>query len=74
MHQDHRRSPLSVGIDWASRITTLGLEFSLPPVAGHVADRQLGTGPALLLLGMVLGFGVGMIHLVKIARVPPPGR
>ena len=68
MNQDDPRSPLSVGMEWASRITTLGLEFSLPAVAGHFADRRLGTAPVILLVGMTLGFALGIFHLVRIAR------
>ncbi len=68
MDQDQPRSPLAMGMDWASRITTLGVEFSLPAVAGHFADRRLGTGPALVLVGMILGFSLGIVHLVRIAR------
>lgn len=62
------RSPLSVGIEWASRITTLGFEFSLPAFLGHYVDLRLGSNPVGLLIGMVLGFTVGMLHLLRIAR------
>jgi ATP synthase protein I len=62
------RSPLSVGIDWASRITTLGFEFALPVLLGHFIDGRLGWNHVGLFVGMVLGFAVGMLHLLKIAR------
>ncbi len=62
------RSPLSVGIDWASRITTLGFEFALPAFLGHFIDRRMGSAPVGLLAGMVLGFVVGMLHILKIAK------
>jgi len=62
------RSPLSVGIEWASRATTLGLEFVAPALLGHLADRQFGTSPAGILVGMVAGFAIGMLHILRIAR------
>ncbi len=65
------RSPLSVGMDWAARITTLGLEFALPAVGGVYLDRYLGTMPVATLIGSVLGFTVGMIQLLKIAKAKP---
>ena len=62
------RSPLSIGMEWASRITTLGFEFALPVLLGHYADRRLGSNPVGALVGMVVGFSVGMLHLLRIAR------
>jgi F0F1-type ATP synthase assembly protein I len=55
-------------MDWASRITTLGFVFALPPLLGHYLDRRLGSNPVGLLVGMVLGFSAGMLHLLRIAR------
>ena len=62
------RSPLALGIEWASRITTLGFEFALPALLGNYLDGLWKTGPIGLLAGMVLGFAVGMVHLLWIAR------
>jgi F0F1-type ATP synthase assembly protein I len=66
--QDQHRTPLSMGMAWASRITGMGVSFALPPVAGHFADRWLGTRPALLIAGMFVGFAVGIVQLMKITR------
>jgi hypothetical protein len=71
--QPERRSSLSVGIEWASRVSTLGLEFALPPLAGAYCDRRAGTTPWLTLLGVVLGFAVGMMHILRIARAGQSG-
>ena len=70
MSGSDRRSPLSVGIAWASRISALGFEFSLPPLAGYFVDRWLGSNPIGILVGMVVGFLVGMMHLLQIAKGP----
>ena len=62
------RSILAVGMEWASRATTIGLEFALPPLLGSLADRWWKTGPWLTVVGAVLGFAVGMMHVLRLAR------
>lgn len=68
MSQPERRSSLSVGVEWASRVSSIGMEFALPPLAGAYIDHRAGTTPLLTLLGVVLGFAVGMMHILRIAR------
>ncbi len=67
---------LSQGMYWASRITTIALEFALPALLGLAVDRFVWRfSPAGVLLGAVLGFAVGMMHLLKIAQESQgPGR
>ncbi|WP_390622643.1 AtpZ/AtpI family protein [Tautonia rosea] len=60
-------SPVSAGFIWAYRISTLGLEFSLPAVAGFALDRRWGTAPTATLVGACLGFLLGMFHMVRLA-------
>jgi len=62
------RSPLGVGLEVASRIMTIGLEFALPAAAGYGLDSWLGTTPWATLAGAVLGFLAGMLHSVRMAR------
>jgi F0F1-type ATP synthase assembly protein I len=57
-----------VGLDLASRVTTIGLEFALPAAAGYGLDSWLGTKPAATVCGVVLGFIVGMFHAVRMSR------
>jgi ATP synthase protein I len=59
---------LAVGVEWAARITTVGLEFALPPLLGALVDRWMESGPWGALVGAVLGFSIGMGHLLQIAR------
>ena len=68
------QTPLALGIAWASRITTLALEFVLPTLAGWWLDGKLGSRPVGMIVGAILGFLVGMVHLLQIARGPkrPP--
>ncbi len=63
-----QRSPLTVGIEWSAKISTIGVEFAVPALLGHFLDRQLGTKPVGLFLGMVIGFTFGMLHILRIAR------
>lgn len=69
-------SVVAQGVRWASRVTTIGLEFALPPALGHWLDRRWGTGAILTIVGVLLGFGGGLLHLLAIAReeTKPPRR
>jgi ATP synthase protein I len=68
VEQPEPRSILSVGMQWASRVTTIGLEFALPPLMGAGLDRWWKTSPLATIIGAVVGFAVGMVHLLRIAR------
>jgi len=62
------RSVLAVGLEWASRVMTIGLEFALPPLLGSWLDRRWGTSPGLTVVGALLGFALGMMQILRIAR------
>ena len=62
------RAPMAKAMDWVTRITTAGMSFGLPPLAGYWADQQLGTGYLLTLLGFLFGVFAGGWQLMKIAR------
>jgi F0F1-type ATP synthase assembly protein I len=55
-------------MEWASRATAIGFEFALPPLLGAVADRRLEISPWLTVVGAVLGFAIGMMHVLRIAH------
>lgn len=61
------RSPLALAMEWTSRVTTISLEMVLPGAAGYWADQKLDTEPVLLLVGVILGFGTALWHLIKLA-------
>jgi len=65
---DESRSSLSVGMQWASRVTTVSLEFVVPPLLGVLLDGWLKTSPWAMLLGAFVGFAVGMMQILRIAR------
>src|SRR5207247_2860831 len=66
-----RIETLAVGIEWATRISTIGLEFALPPLLGFGTDSWLGTTPAATITGAVLGFVLGMWQTLRLARQVP---
>ena len=69
------RSALSIGMDWATRVTTIGLEFALPACLGFILDRWWSTAPWMTVVGAFLGLGTGMVHLVRLAsELSPPSR
>jgi hypothetical protein len=68
VEQPDSRSSLAKGFGLASRLTTIGLEFALPAVGGYGLDAWLGTMPAATITGAVLGFLMGMLHAVRMAR------
>jgi len=62
------RSPLALGLEWSSRVVTIGLEFALPPALGYGVDSWLHTAPVATIAGAVLGFATGTLHTVRMSR------
>ncbi|MDG3006583.1 AtpZ/AtpI family protein [Paludisphaera mucosa] len=60
------RSSVSQGLEWGTRVTTIGLEFALPAVLGHGLDRWLGSAPWLTVGGAFLGLAIGMLHIFRL--------
>ena len=65
---DEPRSKLAVGMDWATRATSIGLEFVVPSLLGAFLDQKMKTSPIGVLIGALVGFGVGMTHILRIAK------
>lgn len=63
---DDQRPPLVVAIQWVSQITTVSLEMVLPAALGYWLDGTFGTEPWLTIVGAVLGFGIGLRHLLEL--------
>lgn len=49
---------------------TIALEMVLPGVFGYWVDLQLGTRLVFLILGVILGMSVGMMHLIRLTKLP----
>ena len=60
-------SPVGEAMAWASRIIAIGFAMFLPAVAGNWLDTRLGTG-FLGLVGLVLGFILGLTWLIHLSR------
>ena len=60
--QDRRQ----LGLYYA--IAQVGFEMVVPIGLGWWADQQFNSAPWLLVLGVVLGFGLGIAHLVALTR------
>lgn len=58
---------LGDGMQWAAKISTVGLEMILPGVAGWWLGNQLGI-PFLALVGLALGVPLGLLHLMLMTR------
>ena len=56
-------------MQWVTQITTVSLEMALPPSLGYWADKHWQTEPWLVSLGAVLGFWVGMRHLLQMTKM-----
>ena len=59
--------PLALAMEWVAKITTVALEMFLPAIGGGYLDRRLGT-KYWALVGLVLGFVVGLWHLLQMTR------
>jgi ATP synthase protein I len=72
------KSDVSQGVRWATRATSIGLEFALPALLGGYLDSRWDTGSTMTIAGALLGFLAGMAHVLAIARAeaktPPGGR
>jgi F0F1-type ATP synthase assembly protein I len=67
------RSALAVGVEWASKVTTIAMGFSLPPVIGYALDRWWRLAPIATLAGTILGFVLGLLQVLALAREIPSG-
>jgi len=67
------RSALAVGVEWASKVTTIAVGFSLPPVIGFALDRWWGSAPIATIAGTILGFVLGLMQVLALAREIPAG-
>jgi hypothetical protein len=61
------RPALALGLEWATKITVIGAEFVVPILTGFLIDKRLGSTPLMVLIGVSLGFSLGMYHSVRLA-------
>jgi hypothetical protein len=61
-------SALVEGIQSASKVTTVAVSFALPTLAGYGLDRWWGTLPAATITGALIGFVLGLLQSLNLAR------
>jgi F0F1-type ATP synthase assembly protein I len=67
-------------MQWAYRITGIGLTIALPGLGGYWLDGRLGTGFVFTIVGLFLGMAAGMVSLLRVAaedsgrKRPPSNR
>jgi ATP synthase protein I len=49
-------------------LAQVGFEMVVPIAIGYWLDQQLNVEPFLLIVGAILGFAVGIIHVVVLSR------
>ena len=59
---------MAQAVEWVTKITTVALEMALPAIGGGYLDKRFGT-KYWALAGVVLGFVVGMWHLLQMTKV-----
>ena len=59
---------VSVGLQWATAITTIGLEIAIPTLAGAWLDDRYGTRPIWTVVLALLGLTVAMRHLWDLSK------
>ena len=62
------RSPLAVGLDWASRVTSISVQMIVLGLIGYWLDGKLGIRGLFTLLGFSLGMTIGMWQLIRFTR------
>lgn len=52
----------------AARVMSIAIQMALPPGIGWWLDERFGTTPWLAVVGVVLGFTMAMLELLKLAK------
>ena len=63
---------MAQGMVWVSRVSSVSLEMVLPAAAGHWLDGRWDTAPWCVSAGAVLGFAMGMHHLLQLTGTNQP--
>jgi F0F1-type ATP synthase assembly protein I len=61
-----RRSSIAIGMQWATRITSLAFEMVVPALLGYWGDEKWGTAPWLVITGAVVGMLSAGLHFKQI--------
>jgi len=59
---------MAKGYAISSQVITFALQIALPVLVGAWLDRRWGTKPLLLVLGLLIGFGFGMLSFIQFLK------
>jgi F0F1-type ATP synthase assembly protein I len=62
------RSPIAIGMGWASMIMAVSAQMIAPPLVGYWIDQRLGTKLVFLLAGVLLGVAMGTMGMLRIVK------
>lgn len=62
------RNSAARGYVLASRVMAISMQMGLPPGIGWWLDNRFSTAPWLMVAGLVLGFVMAMLELIKLAK------
>ncbi len=65
------RAPLAEAMRYAQAGTMLVAPMAVLGAAGYVLDRRFGSGPWLLLAGLILGMAAGFVNFFRLVLGPP---
>ncbi|MFQ5878286.1 MAG: AtpZ/AtpI family protein [Acidobacteriota bacterium] len=71
MKEPPGRSPLGEAMRFAQIGTMLVVPMLLLGGVGYVLDRRLGSGPWLLLAGLLVGMATGFVNFFRLVLSPP---
>lgn len=53
---------------WASRVSSVGLQFVVPAAIGAGVDHYWNTRPVGVVIGAILGMVTGFLSVLKLAK------
>ena len=71
-HDD--RTPLAIGMQWATQIMTVAVMMVAPGLAGYWLDQWLGITAVMTIAGFAFGMVAGMWHLIRLTKVDDENR
>jgi F0F1-type ATP synthase assembly protein I len=57
-----------IGMEWATQVMTIAIEMAVPGLAGYWLDTRLGTKVLFLIVGVALGFILGLWQLLRLVN------
>lgn len=59
---------MAAAMMWVSHVTTVSTLMALPALGGYWLDGYFAISPWLVITGAVVGFYLGMSHLLRLAK------